>query len=66
MKKQLIKELKEMMKAGKGYLTVKNFIADFELANAKVSEIEVDSKNWTLTIKSGHKFEYLTGINFGW
>ena len=66
MKKQLIKELKEMMKQGKGYLTVKNFIKDFELTNASVSELEVESTSWTLTIVTGHKYQYFTGINFGW
>ena len=66
MKKQLIKELKEMMKQGKGYLTVKNFIKDFELTNASVSELEVTSESWKLTIVTGHKYEYLTGLNFGW
>ena len=66
MKKQLIKELKEMMNQGKGYLTVKNFIKDFELNNASVSELEVTSESWTLTIITGHKYEYFTGLNFGW
>ena len=36
MKKQLIKELKEMMKQGKGYLTVRDFIKDFELTNGRI------------------------------
>jgi len=66
MKKQLMKELKEMMKQGKGYLTVKNFIKDFELTNASVSELEAESTSWTLTIVSGHKYQYFTGLNFGW
>lgn len=66
MKKQLMKELKEMMKQGKGYLTVKNFIKDFELTNASVSELEAESTSWTLTIVSGHKYQYYTGLNFGW
>lgn len=66
MKKQLIKELKEMMKEGKGYLTVKNFIKDFELTNATVSELEVESTSWTLTIVTGHKYQYFTGLTFGW
>jgi len=55
-----------MMKQGKGYLTVKNFIKDFELTNASVSELEVESTSWTLTIVTGHKYQYFTGINFGW
>lgn len=66
MKKQLMKELKEMMKQGKGYLTIKNFIKDFEITNASVSELEAESTRWTLTIVSGHKYQYFTGINFGW
>ena len=66
MKKQLIKELKEMMKQGKGYLTVRDFIKDFELTNASVSELQVESTSWTLTIVTGHKYEYFTGLNFGW
>ena len=65
-KKQLIKELKGMMKEGKGYLSVKNFIKDFELTNASVSELEVESTSWTLTIVTGHKYQYFTGLNFGW
>ena len=66
MKNQLMKELKEMMKQGKGYLTVKSFIKDFELTNASVSELTEESNSWTLTIVKGHKYEYLTGLNFGW
>jgi hypothetical protein len=66
MKSYLTKELKQMMKDGAGYLAVKNFIKDFELTNATLSELEVESTTWTLTIKIGHKFEYLTGTNFGW
>ena len=66
MKNQLIKELKEMMKQGKGYLTVRDFIKDFELTNASVSELQVESTSWTLTIVTGHKYEYFTGLNFGW
>ena len=61
-----MKELKEMMKQGKGYLTVKHFIKDFELTNASVSELTEESNSWTLTIVKGHKYEYLTGLNFGW
>jgi hypothetical protein len=66
MKNQLLKELKQMMKEGKGYLTIKHFIKDFEIKNASVSEIQCESTNWTLTITKGHKYEYLTGLNFGW
>jgi hypothetical protein len=66
MKKQLMKELKAMIKEGKGYLTVKHFIKDFEIINATVSDLKEDSESWTLTIVTGHKYKYFTGINFGW
>lgn len=66
MEKQLINELKEMMKSGAGYLTISSFIKDFGVTSASVSEIVEDSENWKLSIKSGHKFQHLTGFNFGW
>ena len=66
MKKQLINELKGMMQQGKGYLTVKSFIKDFDLTNASISELKATSENWKLTIITGHKYEYFTGLNFGW
>lgn len=66
MKTQLMKELKEMMKQGKGYLTVKHFIKDFELTNASVSEIDEMSEYWTLSINKNGKYEYIRSLNFGW
>lgn len=59
-------EFLQSKQQGKGYLTVKNFIKDFELTNASVSELEAESTSWTLTIVSGHKYQYFTGLNFGW
>ena len=66
MQKQLINELKDMMKNGAGYLAVSSFIKDFGVTNASVSEINENSENWTLTIKAGHQFQHLPGFNFGW
>ena len=66
MKKLLVKELKKLAKSS-GYLTVKNFINDFDLSDiASISELEVDSKTWKLSIRKGHSFEHFTGSNFGW
>lgn len=60
MKAQLIKELKEMAKSGAGYVSVRNFIKDFDLGSvASVSELTWESKYWKLSIRKGHKYEHL-------
>lgn len=66
MKKELTKELIEMIKSGQGYLTIKHFINDFNLGHITISTIIENSTEWKVSIKNGHKYQYLVGHNFGW
>jgi len=63
MKALLKKELKQMMKEGAKYHQVDNFIKDFSIDFAWVSEINELSTSWKLSIKTGGKFEYIYSIS---
>jgi hypothetical protein len=67
MKKALIKELLIKVKEGAGYMTIRDFIKDFNLSDIfSLSECNEKSIEWKLSEKKGHSFSYHTGNNFGW